>query len=347
MQELAILKYERSTLNAVLDNEDWRELQRNWTAVRTKIQSWWRAYKKWEAKDTFTEAYQGRRMSVRTFGNDFDYQKSKTFGRGTIKVPDNRFHADSRYTPMSVEEQRIHNDAFRDGVEHQKYFALRGIDSSAFANPASFLSRETKYDEGLHDLSASLVNPDISLFKQIHNNEEGANFSFLPLSEEEDQEILYDLGRCAKALKQTFPDVYNLVRTYKAEMTRVKLAQEFDMGVGYTAVPIQNPGTGPQYKLRYGLGTVTTIPGRVMPKKVTGQDLDARRTAARKFKSILGIRDAKNEIVIAIRKHAGAFPMYAKREGNVLLCYNIVNNDRVFNGLTISAMGEMVRAMGA
>ena len=86
-----------------------------------------------------------------------------------------------------------HDDIFHKTAEAQKYRAARGIDSSAFANPANFVSREKKYDEGLHDLSASLLNPGLSIFDQIHNTDvggklnfkkeeiEGAHFSFLPL----------------------------------------------------------------------------------------------------------------------------------------------------------------------
>ncbi len=106
-----------------------------------------------------------------------------------------------------------HDKIFHKTDEAQKYRANRGIDSSAFANPANFASRETKYDAGLHDLSASLLNPGLSIFDQIHNSDqggklnfkkeeiEGAHFSFLPLSKEEDQLMLYKLIQCAKRLR--------------------------------------------------------------------------------------------------------------------------------------------------
>lgn len=72
---------------------------------------------------------------------------------------------------------------------------------------------------------------------------------------------------------------------------------------------------------------------------MTPQIYAARQQAAIRFKSIIGLRDAKNEIVIAIRKHAGAFPVYAVRKGDVLLCYNIVNSKQEFDGKTISSDG--------
>jgi hypothetical protein len=49
----------------------------------------------------------------------------------------------------------------------------------------------------------------------------------------------------------------------------------------------------------------------------------------------------KNEIVIALRQHAGKFPVYAQRQGDKLLCYDIAGGKPEFNGHTISAKGVM------
>jgi hypothetical protein len=51
------------------------------------------------------------------------------------------------------------------------YWANRALASAAFAKPENFGTREMKYDWGLHDLSASLMNRD----EQIHNTEQGAH----------------------------------------------------------------------------------------------------------------------------------------------------------------------------
>ena len=53
-----------------------------------------------------------------------------------------------------------------------------GIDSSAFANPANFATHAKKYQEGLTQPSASLLNPKLSIFQQIHNKEEGGKKNF-------------------------------------------------------------------------------------------------------------------------------------------------------------------------
>lgn len=323
-----------------------RFLTYNWPELQGQICGWWAAYKKWEAADTFDEAFQDGRMTVRTFGADFDYQKSKTFAKGTIDVADRLIFADGQYTAPTESQKNFHYARYNwpTGVEKEKYWARRGIDSSPFANPANFASREKKYEEGLHDLSASLLNPHLPIFEQIHNSEQGAHFSFLPISKEGDQTLIFDLTRHAKDLRNQLPQLYLLTRNCRAEMTRLKVAQELDMGTGYVLVPASKPGGGPQYKLRYGLKDRMTVPGRATGVPVTRQIYAARQKAAREFKSILGKREGKNEIIIAIRKHAGPFPLFAIRDGEELACYQIVNSAMVRTGNMISAQGHITSA---
>ena len=153
--------------------------------------------------------------------------------------------------------------------EAQKYHAKRGIDSSPFAVPSNFATREKKYEEGLHDLSASILNHNNPILDQVHNSGHGAHYSFLPLSEEEDQEVIFTLTRYAKT-RIPFPLLYPKVRGFRAEMTRVKLAQDYDMAVGYSAIPavlpsIEGSGAHLAFKLRYGLGNTTTVAGQTRP----------------------------------------------------------------------------------
>jgi hypothetical protein len=339
-----VLEQARRNLNITLDlrGNDPAYIRRNWSYVHADISSWWTAYKAWEAVDTFDEAFEDKRMTVRTFNTGYATQVQKTFKRGTIQVTQEKFFSDGRYTKTDEKKQLEYQKAFNNLKEIQKYHAQRGIDSSAFANPANFASRETKYDAGLHDLSASILNPKLSIFDQVHNNEEGAHYSFLPLSMEEDQEVIYNLTRIAKD-RVSIPGLYQMVRNYRAEMTRVKLAYEMDMGIGYTAVSSPGQATGPQFKLRYGLAATTTLVGEALPQPTTENIYDERRKAARKFKSIIGVRDAKNEIVIAMRKHAGPFPVFAVRRGDQLVCYNITTAKLMErNGKQITKNGHLI-----
>lgn len=323
----------------------------NWGELQGRMSGWWTAYKKWEAADTFYEAFRDKRMTVRTFPAGFERQRDKTFDK--LDLDHDRFFADGQYTTATPSQQTFHYGRYNwpGNPERDNYWARRGIDSSPFADPANFISRGKKYEEGLHDLSASLLNPRLSIFKQVHNTEQGAHFSLLPLSPEEDQQLLYDLTALAKALRAALPPFYLVVRGYRAEMTRIKVAQELDMGTGYTLIPAPNPNGGPQYKLRYGLVASMTAPGVPLGIPVTANVYAARRQAALKFKSILDKRDAKNEIIISIRRHAGLFPVYAIREGEELACYQIVNNAMERTGDMISGEGRVthtnLREMGA
>jgi hypothetical protein len=333
----ALLHLHRKTVEAHID-EGPAHVRSCWNVVEPLMEQWFTTYKKWEASDTFTEAYYDQRMTVRTFPgppeekkDSFSDQVDKHFPQRSISLKSKqgvRVFADSTYTAIADQQALARHDrTFHLSDEGDKYWARRGVDSSHFANPNHFATRSLKYANGLHDLSASLVNPKLSIFDQIHNNDIGAHFSFLPLSKEEDQFLLFKIIQCAKPLKGSFTPFYNKVRTYRGSMTRVKLANEFDMAVGYSAVPVANPGQGnPAYKLRYGLTSTTTIlgPNGQQTVAVTPQILQERRIAAVRFKSILGIRDAKNEIVVAIRHHAGPFPVYAIRTANnELQCYSI------------------------
>ena len=69
----------------------------------------------------------------------------------------------------------------------------------------------------------------------------------------------------------------------------------------------------PQFEI--GFAKATTTP----------EICEAGRNAARNFKSIVGLREGKNEIVLAIRRHAGRFPVYAVRRGDKLVCYTITS----------------------
>ena len=63
-------------------------------------------------------------MTVRTFPGGFETEVAKEFKRADFKV----------------------------SGQSTGHRALRGIDGSAFANPANFATSDKKYEEGLHDL---------------------------------------------------------------------------------------------------------------------------------------------------------------------------------------------------
>ena len=111
-----------------------------------------------------------------------------------------------------------------------------------------------------------MAQSDWPSFDQIHNTEQGANFSFMPLPEPEDQRMICTLISMAKTMRPHWPEMYSLIRDYRTKMMRAKLAQDSDMGVGYISIPVNNPGPGDRkFKLRYGLVNNLTVPTDVHP----------------------------------------------------------------------------------
>jgi hypothetical protein len=149
---------------ASLSEADW-----SWPELKPRILDWWRSYKQWEACDTFNVAFRENRMSVRTFDTGFSKQVNKKIS--SIDLTAGRFFEDSKYKKLGPNQrdeatktlQKVKTEEGGKVVEKIKlpenYWANRGIDSDAFANPANFATRNSKYDNGLHDLSASLLNP--------------------------------------------------------------------------------------------------------------------------------------------------------------------------------------------
>jgi hypothetical protein len=337
---MGALENARKRLMDILPEEIWAvEVSRNWGDVHSRITSWWLAYKAWEKQDTFNDAFKDGRLSVRSFSGDFEWEKGKSLS--DLTIPTNKFYADSKYTALKAKEQRQNQDTFWEPTERAKYFANRGLDSSAFSKPENFATRSTKYAAGLHDLSASLLNPKLSIFDQIHHkSEKQAHFSFVPLSAEDDQFVLFTLAQRAKD-KNAPSELYAMIRDYRARMTRIKLAQDSDLGAGYTMVPTPNRTDGLNFKMRYGLGDKTTLTGGgATGVKTTPQILAEKQKAALHFKHILG-REGKNEIIVALRQHEGNFPVYAVRDGAMLRCFQIVRGERVLDGRTIFSNGRM------
>lgn len=351
------LKRSRQLLNEALLCTKAEDVPGQWLSIKPLITEWWSAYKRWEAQDTFKDAYVEGRMTVRSFKSTFETEVHKQIPRGTLKTPVEKFFADSQRNPLSQNEGMRHLTAFEAPSEHQKYWQDRGLDSSAFAKPSNFISREVKYAHGLHDLSASLIKPGKPLDKQLFSAGDGVHLSFVPLSKEEDQLLMWKLTGLAKRLQGLVPDFYSLVRGYRAKMTRIKLARDYDIGTGFTVTPVANPGNGPQYKLKYGVGTTVKVKGVIAPKQISVEEQMRLQGSLQqdqmKFRQILQTvsMDKKQvtEIVIALREHNGPFPVYAvlDQTRRVCDCFEIVGGQKRLNGRTISIEDGTLRSRAA
>lgn len=343
-------------------------IKRNWPEANRLITNWWSAYEDWEALDTFNLAVSEHRMTMRSFGSTFSDQVKKTI---PMNIADqNRFFANSDRGTLSGAEQRRHRELFDAAVAPPKSSSPfgskvgekvaplpyarpnRGIDTSAFANPDNFKSRADKYRLGLHDVSVCLLIPNNDVRAQSHHPEEkNPLFCFLPISSDKDQFVIYKLARYAKRIGTTIPDLSTLIRDYRSKMTRVKLANHYDVGSGLIAVPTPNRDDKLPYKVTYTVGNTLKIreeeKHKYSPDQLTkdgkaiyvnAEVLRSRQRAY--FEQKASLLHTGNEFVIAQRRHKGQFPVYAVYQGDRLDVFEIAGAKQANLGTkTITTLG--------
>ena len=192
-------------------------------------------------------------------------------------------------------------------------------------NPENFLSpknfKSSKYKLGLHDLSASLLNPNRKISdKQTYNNlknsdSHGLKAVFMPLPRQEDLELFHMLNSVSKK----YPDqieFYNLIRGYRSKMTRLKQAYERDLASGCFVL---NPDNTVNPKFRRGIGGTLKISSdksrTFETDKERNKEITILKDKAVFYKDILprSTREkAVNEIIISYRHHGNTnFPIIA------------------------------------
>lgn len=343
----------RKNLNAQLGNATTfgEFVKKDWKAAEKLIWDWWHAFKDEERKDTFSQAFYQNRIAMRTW--------SDTMTKAHIlRLAGNRIWEGNPTPPkdkIMIWEGSGHAEKgtkLMDDFDKKDFKFSVGLDSMAKrTDPSNFCpgpgTASRKYEEGLHDMSSTLVDCRRPISEQSHMKDDGTIFSFVALSDPADQAVFYNLNRIAKSMRNEHLDFYNTVREFRAKMTRVKLAAEHDMGTGFTAVRREN---GESFKLKYGLGYTTKIIDEKKSKmdekfggklgggtlgtgvRVTEKMWQERRDAALDYQSILKRQlFPKNEITVAIRQHAGPFPFFATyqaKEGR-FACFSIQEGKKV------------------
>jgi hypothetical protein len=202
------------------------------------------------------------------------------------------------------------------------------------ANPDNFRDQATINQEGVHDLSASLLKgdpPGTGIFQQLKYYKDAVTL-FMPLPEESDLRIFAALAR----VRGMDPAV---LAAWSRLLTRPVLAQASDMGTVY----VDEAGSAaPRGEFRYGVtGTVIRRPGdRARP--VNAADLAERRKGALAYRSVATAGITKvNEVVMAYRQHtSGRFPMFARwndAEGHFV----VVRADLTPTGQILTNAGEL------
>ena len=175
-----------------------------------------------------------------------------------------------------------------------------------------------KYELGLHDLSASLLDPEQLISKQIYHNlqQESKNRSyvvFMPLPLQEDLNFIDQLNKICKNEPKLHMSIFHQkIRYFLSNMTRLKVAYERDIGAGFQ---IKDSST-PNIKIKYSYGSRIKTQLHPLGTRITDKDIKHLRNNAINYKNILEQSNNKakyNEIIISYRSHQNKmFPLLSK-----------------------------------
>ena len=191
---------------------------------------------------------------------------------------------------------------------------MRTIPSNCFEAPVQMAA---KYKLGLHDLSASLLNPKKKISEQLYLSlnlgKNGAFVVFMPLPEMADLAIYDTLDSLTKSPVHNVGMLF-LMRDIRSRMTRLTQAPHGDMGAQAFAL---KPESKSFPKMGYGVsgytGDEATLRG--VKGKIGTEGLLGLKNKAVKYNEILKTQTGKyNEIIIAYRQHANKeeFPKFAQ-----------------------------------
>ena len=318
-----MLKEARDQLTHLLDSENFTRFVDNNPALVVQVMSnWFDAYKLWEADDTdFNKIWREHRMLVRSIGesdNDYPSLEAKLPSHEDWKAKGWAAPGGAEVPTVTVPGVRYNTG--RDGL-------MKRTDPQKFLAPKGDKPVKPKYAEGLLDVSGTVMRSDKKITAQLHVKPKHGDWAcFNPLSEEADQELLMHmkdkLSQHQLLLGKGHAGLNQIINKYKAicaEVTRLKLAFETDMALGFVAIP--NPdGTHTKYKymvkssVKYSMNNKDPA---LASKSVTmNNDLAALlRNNVKRYKSVVGIA-IKNEVRISLRKHANPkWPVIASWTG--------------------------------
>lgn len=221
----------------------------DWDNLITLVEKWWEAFKVWEAQDTLVAAYAEQRLTVKgTSTMDSNIQAFVPLGEARDRYNPGVNWGDSRTFGTKI-------------VKTNASIKAR-MDPKVFRPGKDMASEKTT--KGFHDLSALLLNPKAPISQQQYKG--GGDipaeqvFVFMPVSHASDQAVFQNINTLAKAHRGERGDFYDLVRSYRAQMTRIKLAAEHDMAVNF--VLVSKPDSLGPPKFKYTLLTTTDISAR-------------------------------------------------------------------------------------
>lgn len=314
----------------------------NGEATMRVAELWWEAYKDWEKRDKFKNAFEQGRMTVRQIpvpkgmeakpiGEIGDYELQY----GTYKGKQGEAAFGIRRG--DVEKQNYPNERYRVGTKALK----ERLDPANFGMERG---ERLKYANGLHDMSASLCVPSLpKLTDQVRwkYQELAVRVTvFMPLALPADMEVFDLLNAAAKAAKGTFPKGYLRTTEMRRRMTRIKLAAGEDIGAGLRDVSAPNSD---KPKIRYGMKE-ELVDGRLSGIDSTRAQNVFNYTKVPKTEPVLvtpkwgspvWVTKSTNEIVIAYRQHEGdRFPLFTKYDlrQKAFMCHPTEPSSAYING---------------
>jgi hypothetical protein len=302
------LDFHRAQLLEWLLMHDCFDSPRAYGHTMAMTKRWWGAYKAWEAGDSFLTAFTEERLAV----------TQRPWKMKSVPGKDVNLNATPQANQQGPKMTHGTNLQYRTDVASFK----QRLDPANFkrspveGNPTQV--RRMKYELGLHDMSASLLDPTkATISEQLRWKFKGQGKGLewavvlMPLPKVEDLAVLALLRYAAKPLKDKVPTFYRAVSFMKNRMSRVKFAQESDMGATFL-----EQGSAQDPHLRYGatdFQVEKNNAGIEVSRYVAGIS-QLRRAKAREYNTILARQrergGASNEIVVAFRQHASPrFPI--------------------------------------
>lgn len=263
------------------------------TTIRQAFDLWFQALKAWENQDDFQRALDEGRMTGRTFS---PMGKASTISVGPYGKKVN-----------------ITLDTSLTGLKNR-------------LSPDNFLAKK-KNELGLHDVSAVLLKPGVSISKQLFGTGGAKAIVFMPLPQEED---LVAFSQVAARAKSHVGDlVHGGYQTARASFTRIKYGAHEDMTSGFGMV---DKSDGKKH-VRYGMHSLMGGP-------LHSSLLAERQANALAYKTkVLGSNKVteNNEVIVSYRQHGGKFPVVGGWNGSLFeLCtvdlkpYGTLTDDGVF-----------------
>jgi hypothetical protein len=289
-------------------------------AVLQLAEDWWGDYKDWEKKDTFKRALMESRLTVG------QRPKENIIGTGTTSL--------GMFSAKNLpEKQQFPGYTFDTGVNgvklrtDPKSFQLKkfqaGDDKLQAILDNPLLKKEYdklggirgKYYYGLHDLSGSLLDPQLGkISQQLNSIQESGKLSwgivFTPVPFVDDLVVFYLLNILAKIARGISPNhfLYTRVQEWRRKFTRIKLAQEDDMHCGLVDIAEKD---APLKRFRYGTGLVTEDKEKVLDEvrsKDIGMDVFTSKSAGRLTEQVMYKRQMD-----ALGKDESGNPVILKR----------------------------------